>query len=124
MIGKNVSNLNNISVQEDDDDDSDDEYGFGHGGGGGGKKKAKVSQKLKKVPKQTPYKVEPSVDRTLTEEDNMKCSKVYELLQRISRGPVMRAPGVISQLEELFIGMYTILQYLPYTLYTTIYIII
>ena len=118
MIGKNVSNLNNISVQEDDDDDSDDEYGFGHGGGGG-KKKAKVSQKLKKAPKQNPYKVEPSVDRTLTEEDNMKCSKVYELLQRISRGPVMRAPGVISQLEELFIGVYTLLSYKIYIFYTT-----
>jgi hypothetical protein len=75
-MGKNVTNS----------DDSNEE------------KKVKEMTKSKN----TDVKDENYPDRPLSEIDIDKCSRVYELLQRLSRGPVCRAPGVISVLEDIF----------------------
>jgi hypothetical protein len=52
---------------------------------------------------QISFKDDPNYhDRPLSNEDIEKCKVVNDLMQRVSSGPVCRAPGIIYELEQLF----------------------
>lgn len=114
-LGKNVSNFNGksaaaVAYGDSDDDDIEDDY-LADMKRRKDKKSAKSSNKSKgggggvnssNNNNNNSSNQEIDVDRSLSPLDLEKCTQIHELFQRISLGPVMKAPAVIEVISTLF----------------------